>query len=94
MTQLKYRLLEGGGQAFYEIGVADSGALVGLPRAALDASVETLEAMAGELGASAKEKAERDARWIGDWSDELTVAIALREWDKTVELVEDAPVST
>ncbi|KAI0640292.1 hypothetical protein C8Q77DRAFT_1153163 [Trametes polyzona] len=43
----------------------------------------------GELGASAKEKAERDARWIGDWSDELTVAIALREWDRAVALVEE-----
>jgi exocyst complex component 8 len=36
----------------------------------------------------AKEKAEQDARWVGDWSDELTVAIALREWEKAVVLVE------
>ncbi|KAH9884631.1 hypothetical protein C8Q73DRAFT_660739 [Cubamyces lactineus] len=44
---------------------------------------------AGDMGASAKEKAERDARWIGDWSDELTVSIALREWDRAVALVEE-----
>ena len=48
-----------------------------------------LASKSGELGASAKEKAERDARWIGDWSDELTVAVALREWDKAVALVEE-----
>jgi exocyst complex component 8 len=37
---------------------------------------------------SAKEVAERDARWIGDFADQLTVAIALREWDTAVDLVE------
>ncbi|KAF8633569.1 hypothetical protein AX15_001366 [Amanita polypyramis BW_CC] len=41
-------------------------------------------------GADAKEKAERDARWTSDWADQLTVAIALREWIKAVELVEKA----
>ncbi|PCH34358.1 hypothetical protein WOLCODRAFT_135668 [Wolfiporia cocos MD-104 SS10] len=41
-----------------------------------------------EMGASAKEKAENDARWIGDFCDDLTVSIALRQWDKAVELVE------
>jgi hypothetical protein len=49
---MKWRLLEGGGQAYYELGVADSGALVGLPRAELDLSLETLDRMAGEIGAS------------------------------------------
>ena len=39
-------------------------------------------------GSSAKEKAERDGRWVGDFADELTVAIALREWEKAVSLVE------
>lgn len=39
-------------------------------------------------GADAKEKVERDARWTNDWADQLTVAIALREWTKAVELVE------
>lgn len=52
VTQLKWRLLEGGGQAYYELGVADSGALVGLPRAQLEQTLETLECMAGEIGAS------------------------------------------
>ena len=35
-----------------------------------------------------KEKVERDARWVGEWSDDLTVAIALKEWTKAVDLVE------
>jgi hypothetical protein len=42
-------------------------------------------------GSSAKEKAERDARWVGEFADELTVAIALREWDQAVSLVEEGP---
>ncbi|GJJ07501.1 hypothetical protein Clacol_001703 [Clathrus columnatus] len=52
VTQLKWRLLEGGGQAYYELGVADSGYLIGLSRSDLEASLETLEMMAGEIGAS------------------------------------------
>ncbi|KAL7284364.1 hypothetical protein PYCCODRAFT_1357818 [Trametes coccinea BRFM310] len=52
VTQLKWRLLEGGGQAYYELGVADSGALIGLSRRDLEESLETLEMMAGEIGAS------------------------------------------
>ncbi|KAH7916378.1 hypothetical protein BJ138DRAFT_995706 [Hygrophoropsis aurantiaca] len=43
---------------------------------------------AGVEDSSAKDKAERDARWVGDFSDDLTVAIALREWDQAVKLVE------
>ncbi|KAJ7150404.1 exo84 subunit/exocyst complex component [Mycena filopes] len=42
----------------------------------------------GAAGSDAKEKAERDARWVGEWADELTVAIALREWEKATALVE------
>lgn len=52
VTQLKWRLLEGGGQAYYELGVADSGQLVGLSRLHLEQSLQTLEEMAGEIGAS------------------------------------------
>ncbi|KDQ10707.1 hypothetical protein BOTBODRAFT_177988 [Botryobasidium botryosum FD-172 SS1] len=52
VTQLKWRLLEGGGQALYEIGVSDSGQLVGLSRKDLEESLDTLERMAGELGAT------------------------------------------
>ncbi|KIK00657.1 hypothetical protein K443DRAFT_598746 [Laccaria amethystina LaAM-08-1] len=52
VTQLKWRLLEGGGQAYYELGVSDSGDLIGLQREDLERTLETLEMMAGEIGAS------------------------------------------
>jgi hypothetical protein len=48
---MKWRLLEGGGQAIYELGVADSGALVGLTPSDLRATLNTLRAMAAEIGA-------------------------------------------
>jgi len=51
VTQMKWRLLEGGGQAIYELGVADSGALVGLVPNDLQATLDTLHAMAAEIGA-------------------------------------------
>jgi hypothetical protein len=38
---------------------------------------------------SAKEKTERDVRWATEFCDDLTVAIALRNWDEAVSLVED-----
>ncbi|KAK0466198.1 exo84 subunit/exocyst complex component [Desarmillaria tabescens] len=49
-----------------------------------------LAAKAGEApGVDAKEKLERDARWTSEWADDLTVAIALREWEKATRLVEE-----
>lgn len=52
VTQLKWRLLEGGGQAYYELGVADSGVLIGLGKREMEETLGTLEEMAGEIGAS------------------------------------------
>lgn len=46
VTQMKWRLQEGRGEAIYQIGVADCGALRGLDRAEMDASLDTLEKMA------------------------------------------------
>jgi hypothetical protein len=40
-------------------------------------------------GGGAKDKAERDARIIGDFTDDLTVAIALKEFERAVQLVQD-----
>jgi len=48
---MKWRLLEGGGQAIYELGVADDGALVGLVPNDLRATLDTLHGMAAEIGA-------------------------------------------
>ncbi|KAJ4478920.1 hypothetical protein C8R41DRAFT_843956 [Lentinula lateritia] len=51
VTQLKWRLLEGGGRALYELGVGDDGELVGLGRKDMEETVDVLGKMAGELGA-------------------------------------------
>jgi exocyst complex component 8 len=46
------------------------------------------------VGSSAQDKAEGDARWVSDFADRLTVAIALREWDHAVSLVEEGETLT
>ncbi|KAI8844234.1 hypothetical protein BC829DRAFT_446006 [Chytridium lagenaria] len=51
ITQLKWRLAEGGGEAMYEIGVADNGELIGLNPRDLEASLSTLRLMGSKLGA-------------------------------------------
>lgn len=52
VTQMKWRLEEGLGEAIYEIGVEDSGFLAGLSDSELEASLATLRKMADRLGAS------------------------------------------
>ncbi|XP_033101158.1 GTP-binding protein 2-like [Anneissia japonica] len=52
VTQMKWRLREGHGEAIYEIGVEDSGLLAGLNDADLQASLHTLRKMAHKLGAT------------------------------------------
>jgi len=44
------------------------------------------------MGPSSQDKAEGDARWAGDFADRLTVAIALREWEQAVSLVEEGKI--
>ncbi|KAI9220238.1 P-loop containing nucleoside triphosphate hydrolase protein [Blastocladiella britannica] len=51
VTQMKWRLSEGNGEALYEIGIADNGRLVGLPPGDLDESLRTLRVMAAKLAA-------------------------------------------
>lgn len=52
VTQMKWRLREGHGEAIYEIGVSDSGHLHGLNEKDMNASLATLKQMAHKLGAS------------------------------------------
>ena len=52
VTQLKWRLLEGGGLAVYEIGVLDDGTLIGLDADSMKDSLKLLSLMAAEVGAS------------------------------------------
>jgi len=51
VSQLKFRLGEGLGEALYEVGVGDDGTPTGLPEAELEASLTTLRRMAAALGA-------------------------------------------
>ncbi|MBW0490029.1 hypothetical protein O181_029744 [Austropuccinia psidii MF-1] len=48
-TQMKWRLLEGGGTALYELGVLDDGTLIGLSRQEMDESLVNLARIAHEL---------------------------------------------
>uniref|UniRef100_A0A182PJ28 Tr-type G domain-containing protein n=1 Tax=Anopheles epiroticus TaxID=199890 RepID=A0A182PJ28_9DIPT len=52
VTQMKWRLREGNGEAIYEIGVSDSGHLHGLNDADMTVSLQTLNQMARKLDAS------------------------------------------
>lgn len=52
VTQLEYRLKEGGGEAIYELGVEDDGHLKGVTQEELEESIHTLERMADQLGAA------------------------------------------
>ena len=46
ITQMKWRLKEGEGEAIYAIGVEDNGVISGLQKDELDSSLETLRSMA------------------------------------------------
>ncbi|CAL8129538.1 unnamed protein product [Orchesella dallaii] len=52
VTQMKWRLREGQGEAIYEIGVEDSGLLRGLNDEEMSSSLRTLNEMAKRLGAT------------------------------------------
>ncbi|XP_045481259.1 GTP-binding protein 2 isoform X1 [Harmonia axyridis] len=52
VTQMKWRLREGNGEAIYEIGVEDSGNLTGLCNNDMSASLHSLQRMAKKLGAT------------------------------------------
>ncbi len=51
VTQMKFRLQEGGGEAIYEIGIEDNGYPKGLSDKELDLSIKTLKKMAKKLNA-------------------------------------------
>lgn len=56
---MKWRIREGHGEAIYEIGVEDDGALAGLQNCDMAASLQTLKQMAVKLGASCSVLRER-----------------------------------
>ena len=50
-SQMKYRLAEGGGEAFYVIGITDEGEPLGLPQDEAEYSLKALEKVAEVIGA-------------------------------------------
>lgn len=69
VTQLHYRLAEGGGRATYLLGVGDDGVLCGLRREQMDASLLTLRDMCAQLSARVTERRERivaDSRVVAE----------------------------
>ncbi|GAB1866794.1 GTP-binding protein 2 [Camponotus japonicus] len=61
VTQMKWRLREGHGEAIYQIGVEDNGKLAGLTKDEMKASLKTLKDMASRLGATIRILRERVA---------------------------------
>lgn len=55
-------------------------------------AVPPLPGVSNPVQGGAQAKAEQDARWIGDFTDDLSVAIALRNWSGALELVEQGTV--
>ena len=51
-TRMKYRILEGGGEAIYEIGVSDDGQLIGLDEEELQETLRNIREAARKIGAS------------------------------------------
>ncbi|RDB19331.1 Exocyst complex component EXO84 [Hypsizygus marmoreus] len=76
-------------KSMWQAGGGDSTSYAPMPEWMADLASRGGEIPGVEMEAGAKEKAERDARWVGEWADDLTVAIALREWEKAVSLVEE-----
>ena len=52
MTQMAYRLVEGKGEAIYEIGVRDDGTLIGLPDDEFNESLDNLKKIVENINAS------------------------------------------
>ncbi|KAG7188359.1 hypothetical protein KM043_008014 [Ampulex compressa] len=81
VTQMKWRLREGHGEAIYQIGVEDNGRLTGLSMEEMAASLETLRHMAARLGATSSVLRERMTRVkhgrVGNSGQERKVAEVL-----------------
>uniref|UniRef100_UPI00358ECD2C GTP-binding protein 2 n=1 Tax=Myxine glutinosa TaxID=7769 RepID=UPI00358ECD2C len=64
VTQMKWRLQEGRGEAIYQIGVEDSGMIAGLSDNDMRASIKTLQHMADKLGADVTILRERKVDFV------------------------------
>ncbi|KAJ7413541.1 GTP-binding protein 2 [Pitangus sulphuratus] len=72
VTQMKWRLQEGRGEAVYQIGVEDNGLLVGLSEEEMRASLKTLRRMAEKVGADITVLREREVDYDSDVPRKIT----------------------
>ncbi|NHJ33477.1 MAG: elongation factor 1-alpha [Asgard group archaeon] len=79
VTQMKFRLQEGSGEAIYEIGIEDNGYPKGLSERELKLSIETLTKMAHELNADITVLREREGE-IGKVAEVLVRKLAEEEF--------------
>lgn len=83
-TQLKWRLIEGGSVALYELGVVDDGTLVGLSKGDMDASLDTLGRMLAGLGGG-QVRVRKVFRLAGDGSRDRGLAAAGHRMEELAE---------
>lgn len=79
VTQMKWRLQEGLGEAIYQIGVEDNGFLFGLNEADMSQSLKTLEEMATRLGASTTILREREVESARSVKMKKTAEVLIRK---------------
>lgn len=77
-TQMRFRMNEGKGQAFYVIGVRDDGRKTGLQESEREESQRNLEAMGREIGAAVRLLRTRE----GDKGCYMELMVTSQEWEK------------
>ncbi|PIC26326.1 hypothetical protein B9Z55_018931 [Caenorhabditis nigoni] len=88
ITQMKWRLREGQGEAIYEIGVEDGGAMSGLTDEELRSSLGTLKTMAQALGASMVVLTEKDVTVKGSNIRRTVVEVLVRKVPESQQFIE------
>ncbi|CAB01578.1 Tr-type G domain-containing protein [Caenorhabditis elegans] len=88
ITQMKWRLREGQGEAIYEIGVEDGGIMSGLTDEELNDSLRTLRTMAQALGASMVILTEKDVTVKGSNSRRTVVEVLVRKVPESQQFIE------
>nr|CDJ86008.1 Protein synthesis factor and Translation elongation factor EFTu EF1A domain containing protein [Haemonchus contortus] len=88
ITQMKWRLREGQGEAVYEVGVEDGGKMSGLSDVEMEASLITLKAMANALDASMVILTEKDVTPRGCCSRRRVVEVLVRKVPESQQFIE------
>ncbi|VDM58510.1 unnamed protein product [Angiostrongylus costaricensis] len=88
ITQMKWRLREGQGEAIYEVGVEDNGELRGLSDVELEESLVTLRAMTHALGASMVILTEKDVTSRNSCPRRRVVEVLVRKVPECQQFIE------